>query len=146
MILIHRMIGRGYPKEYLFPSAQTVRPAISQGLLGPYPLLQHAMPVPRQPGKNIAFVLLLNIFFSDLLMSFTFWKVEEMSPCPGKQLHPPLLSSEGSWSLLGSTPVGVPPKIPRMAFRPKHHHESRGAFLNKVSAFCLHIARVIWLH
>ncbi|XP_047674305.1 cdkn1a interacting zinc finger protein 1b isoform X3 [Tachysurus fulvidraco] len=41
---------RGPPGDHPFSSAQTVRPANSQGLLGPYPLLQHAVTMPRQPG------------------------------------------------------------------------------------------------
>ncbi|MCI4392556.1 hypothetical protein PGIGA_G00147190 [Pangasianodon gigas] len=99
-----RMPSRGPPGGHPFPSAQTVRPAISQGLLGPYPLLQHAVPMPRRP---------------------------EMPLCRGKQLHPPFLSPGGGRSLLGSAPVGVLLRTPRMAFTPEHHHESRGALMNK---------------
>ncbi|XP_053466089.1 cdkn1a interacting zinc finger protein 1b isoform X1 [Ictalurus furcatus] len=99
-----RMPSRGPPGGHSFPSAQTVRPAVSQGLLGPYPLLQHTVPMPRRP---------------------------EMPPCHGKQLHPPYLSSGGGRSLLGAPPIGVPLRTPRMAFIPEHHHESRGTFMNK---------------
>ncbi|XP_053336508.1 cdkn1a interacting zinc finger protein 1b [Clarias gariepinus] len=99
-----RMQGRGPRGGHSFPSAQNVRPAHSQGLLGPYPLLQQTMPMARRP---------------------------EMPPCRGKQLHLPSLSSGGGRSLLGSAPVGVPLRMPRMAFIPEHHRESRGSFLNK---------------
>ncbi|KAG7318455.1 hypothetical protein KOW79_018210 [Hemibagrus wyckioides] len=99
-----RMPSRGPPAGHPFSSAQTVRPATSPGLLGPYPLLRNAVPMPRRP---------------------------EMSPYRGKQLHPPFLSSGGGRSLLGAAPVGVPLRTPRMAFLPEHHNESRGAFMNK---------------
>ncbi|KAK3506065.1 hypothetical protein QTP70_028327 [Hemibagrus guttatus] len=99
-----RMPSRGPPEGHPFSSAQTVRPVTSPGLLGPYPLLRHAVPMPRRP---------------------------EMSPCRGKQLHSPFLSSGGGRSLLGAAPVCVPLRRPRMAFLPEHHNESRGAFMNK---------------
>ncbi|XP_046697077.1 cdkn1a interacting zinc finger protein 1b isoform X2 [Silurus meridionalis] len=95
-----RMPSRGAPRGHPFPPAQSIRPVATQGLLGPYPLLQHAIPLPRRP---------------------------EMSPCPGKQLHPPFLSPGGGRSLLGSAPIGVPLMPPRMTFIPEH----RGAFMNK---------------
>ncbi|GAA6098340.1 cdkn1a interacting zinc finger protein 1b isoform X4 [Tachysurus ichikawai] len=100
---------RGPPGGHPFSSAQTVRPATSQGLLGPYPLLQHAVTMPRRP---------------------------EMSPCLGKQIHSPFLSSGGGRSLLGAAPFRVPLRTPCMAFLPEHHHESQGAFMNKKG--CLH--------
>lgn len=76
-------------------------------------------------------------------MSFTFWTVEEMALCYGKQLHPPLLSSGGSWSLLGSAPICVPLRTPRLGLRPDHHHESHGAFMNKVTAsYLVYLSRL----
>ncbi|XP_060739027.1 cdkn1a interacting zinc finger protein 1b isoform X2 [Tachysurus vachellii] len=106
--LLHK-VTRGPPGGHPFSSAQTVRPATSQGLLGPYPLLQHAVTMPRQP---------------------------EMSPCHVKQIPSPFLSSGIGRSLLGAAPFRVPLRTPRMAFLPEHHHESHGAFMNKKG--CLH--------